>query len=85
MFHGEGASFAAGVFATEVQALRWAASHSVSGILTEYPFGDGCYDVAIRQNHFRPTKSHHGTPAHVGAFSPGWTRHVHIHDGRPTS
>ena len=83
IFHGEGARHAAGVFRSEADALDWVARHSVSGIVTEYPVGDGCYDVAVRQGSFVPSKPHHGEPAHVAAFSPGWTRHVHIVEGVP--
>lgn len=81
IFHGEGARFASGVFRSEQEGLDWAGRHSVSGLLTEYPVGDGCYDLAVRDGHFHPSKPHHGEPAHVAAFSPGWTRHVHVRDG----
>jgi hypothetical protein len=85
IFHGDGAKFASGVFATEAEALEWAEKHRVSGIVTEYPLGDGCYDVAVRLGAFTPSKPHHGRPEHVAAFSPGWTRHVHLIDGLPAS
>lgn len=85
IFHGESARFAAGVFRTEADALAWATKHRVSGIVTEYPVGDGCYDVAVDRGSFKPTKPHHGTSEHVAAFSPGWTRHVHLIDGLPQS
>jgi hypothetical protein len=81
IFQGEGAPFAAGVFYSERDGLTWANERGVTGILTEYPVGDGCYDIAVRDGHFRPSKPHHGTPAHVARFSPGWTRHVHIDPG----
>jgi hypothetical protein len=83
IFHGDGASFAAGVFTTKDEGLRWAAQHGVTGILTAYPVGDGCYDIAVRDGHFRPKKPHHGTPSHIAQFSPGWTPHVHIDRGQP--
>jgi hypothetical protein len=81
IFHGERARFAAGVFRSESEGLAWAAQHGVSGILTEYPVGDGCYDIAVRDEHFTPSKPHHGSVEQIEAFSPGWTRHVHITDG----
>ena len=83
IFHGEGAAFASGVFTSKEDGLRWAAHHGVSGLLTAYPVGDGCYDIAVRDGHFRPSKPHHGRPSHVAGFSPGWTPHVHIHEGAP--
>ena len=83
VFHGEGARFAAGVFRTADQGLAWALRNGVSGLLTEYPVGDGCYDIAVRDGHFHPSKHHHGTTEHIAGFSPGWTRHVHIENGSP--
>jgi hypothetical protein len=81
IFHGDGARFAAGVFENDEQGLRWAAEHRLSGTLTEYPVGDGCYDVAVRDGYFKPSRPHHGTKEHIAQFSPGWTRHIHIDDG----
>jgi hypothetical protein len=47
IFHGERAQFASAVFTSEADALSWASTHRVSGIVTEYPVGDGCYDLAV--------------------------------------
>lgn len=82
IFHGDGASFASAVFSSEAEGRAWAQRHLVSGVLTEYPVGDGCYDVAVREGRFRPSKDHHGSPRHVAGFSPG-LRHVHLREGRP--
>jgi hypothetical protein len=81
IFHGENAAFASGAFDTEQQAVAWIARHRLTGVLTEYPVGDGCYDLAVAHGHFRPTKPHHGSPAHVARFSPG-KRHRHVRSGR---
>lgn len=81
IFHGDGASHAAGVFLTCESAVAWIEAHRLSGLLTEYPVGDGSYDLAVRDGHFHPTKPHHGTPEHVAGFSPGWTKHVHFRGG----
>ena len=84
VFHGDQAGFAAGVFASQAQALARAARHKVTGILTEYPVGEGCYDFNMRQGRFRPSKPHHGTAAHVACFSPNLGHvHVHVVDGEP--
>jgi hypothetical protein len=82
IFHGDRAAFASGVFLTHATGLAWAARHRLTGILTEYPVGEGCYDQAVRQGRFRPSKPRHGSPGHVAAFSPG-LRHTHITDGVP--
>jgi hypothetical protein len=63
--------------------MAWIARHELTGILTEYPVGDGCYDIAVRDGRFRPTRPHHGSPEHVAGFSPGWTAHVHVTRGTP--
>lgn len=81
VFHGEGARFASGVFATEDDAMRWIRQHRLTGLLTEYPFGVGAYDDAVARDLFRPSKEHHGTPQHIAQFSPGHTRHVHFVNG----
>jgi hypothetical protein len=83
VFNGERARFAAGIFRTEQEGLAWVKKHGVSGILTEYPVGGGCFDLAVEGGHFRPSKPHHGSTEFVAAFSPGWTRHVHVIDGSP--
>ena len=82
IFHGTGAPFASGVFANREDGMAWIARHRLTGILTEYPVGDGCYDLAVRAGHFRPSKPHHGTPEHVARFSPSHTEHVYVRDGR---
>jgi hypothetical protein len=82
IFHGAGAPFAAGVFASRSDALDWVARHELTGIVTEYQVGGGCYDLAVEQHRFRDTKPHHGSVQHVAAFSPGLD-HVHVRDGSP--
>ncbi|CAM3103334.1 hypothetical protein STSO111631_00685 [Stackebrandtia soli] len=80
IFHGQGTQFASAVFASTDDGLAWAARHRVTGILSRYPVGDGCYDIAVREGQFRPSKDHHGTPEHIARFGPG-PHHVHITDG----
>lgn len=53
----------------------------LTGILTEYRVGDGCYDLAVRAGRFRATRPHHGLPDHVAGFSPDG-EHIHVTDGR---
>lgn len=82
VFHGEHARFASGVFTDKATALAWAERHQVTGVLTEYPIGDGCYDLAVAHGSFTPSKPHHGSPEHVAGFSPSQTQHLHLRDGR---
>lgn len=81
IFHGETARFASDVFADRADALAWIACHALTGILSEYPFGEGCYDLAVREGRFHPSKPHHGQPDHVASFSPSGTEHIHVRDG----
>lgn len=81
VFLGSEARRASGVFRTELENRSWIERNRLSGTLTEYPVGDGCYDIAVRRGSFRPTREHHGSPQHVAGFSPGWTRHLHYEDG----
>ncbi len=82
IFHGDSARYASGVFADRDSALAWAARHDVTGILTKYPVGIGCYDLAVEQGRFTPTKPHHGSPSHVVGFSPPGP-HIHLRNGAP--
>lgn len=81
IFHGESGQFASGVFEDKASGLEWIARHRLTGLLTEYEVGDGCYDLAVREGRFRNSKPHHGSPGHVASFSPGLD-HVHVHDGQ---
>ena len=48
VFVGEGARFPSGVFASVVEAEAWIGLHGLTGVLTEYPVGEGVYDVAVQ-------------------------------------
>jgi hypothetical protein len=82
VFHGEDARLASGVFEDQVTALQWVARHQLTGTLTQYPLGAGCYDAALAQGRFRPTKPRHGTPPHIAGFSPAGP-HLHVRNGHP--
>jgi hypothetical protein len=83
VFHGEEARFASGVFKDRDAALKWVELHRLTGIVTEYPIGVGCYDVAVAEGFFQPSKPHHGTPVHVAGFSPPGD-HIHVQDRAPS-
>jgi hypothetical protein len=82
IFHGEASRSASGVFPDATSGLEWIAENGLTGILTEYEVGGGCYDLAVSQGRFRNTKPHHGTPEQVAGFSPG-LGHFHVRDGQP--
>jgi hypothetical protein len=82
VFHGDRARLAAAVFPSRADGLAWVARHRLTGLLTEYPVGDGCYDIALAQGRFRPSKPHHGSSEHVAGFSASG-EHIHVLDGEP--
>jgi hypothetical protein len=82
IFHGETSRFASGVFPDVTSGLEWIAKHRLTGILTEYEVGGGCYDLAVSEGRLRNTKPHHRRTEHVAGFSPG-RGHIHVRDGHP--
>ncbi|MGW0215806.1 DUF7710 domain-containing protein [Micromonospora chokoriensis] len=82
VFHGSNARFASGVFRSRTDGLARAERHRLSGTLSEYPVGAGCYDQSVEAGSFRPSRQHHGTPDHVAAFSPH-LNHLRLTDGVP--
>jgi hypothetical protein len=60
IFQGEASRFASGVFPDATTGLEWIAKHGLTGILTEYEVGDGCYDLALG-------KVASMTPSHITA------------------
>ncbi|GAA2522778.1 DUF7710 domain-containing protein [Pilimelia columellifera] len=81
VFQGSGARFPAGVFTDRASAMAWVERHRLTGVLTRYPVGDGCYDIAVKAGRFTPSKTHHGSADHVANFSPAGP-HIHVRDGR---
>ena len=81
VFHGTHAKFASGVFASELDAMRWVERHQLSGVVSQYVVGDGAYDLALAEGRFHPSKPHHGSPEHVANFSPGLA-HTHVTSGQ---
>ena len=82
VFRGEDARFASSVFEDRDTALQWVARHQLTGTLTQYPLGAGCYDLGVAQGRFTLSKPHHGTAAHIAGFSPAGP-HVHLRNGHP--
>ncbi|WP_435821854.1 DUF7710 domain-containing protein [Micromonospora taraxaci] len=53
VLHGSNARFASGVFRSRADGLAWAERHRLSGTLSAYPVGVGCYDQAVAAGSFR--------------------------------
>lgn len=84
IFHGEGARFASAVFATVADAEAWIGKHALTaltGMLTEYPLGEGVFDWAVCNGTFTPTKPKHQESAFIGGFTSAAQEHIHFENG----
>lgn len=80
IFHGAGAQFSSGVFKSKKNAEESIKTNQLSGILTEYPIDILCYDFAIQNGYFTPSKPHHYEAKTKQKFSPPLD-HEHFEDG----
>ena len=55
--------------------------HSLTGILTEYPVGEGVLDWAIRKEYFKPKPELAANPSYVGQFTSVEQEHFHYENG----
>ena len=55
VFCGNKSTLPSGVFRDFASAESWIETHSLSGVLTEYPLGAGVYDWAIAESLFIST------------------------------
>ncbi|WP_238430205.1 DUF7710 domain-containing protein [Chitinophaga agri] len=81
VFHGIDARFAGGVFTDVSLAEAWILKHRLTGVLTQYPINAGCYDWAIEEELFAPTKNEHYTSTFVGKFTTAAQEHIHFEEG----
>ncbi len=72
--------FPSGVFSSLALAEEWIKRHRLSGVITLYRVDVGAYDWAVANGLFKPSKPHHGTPAHIGGFG-GGDIHYHYESG----
>jgi hypothetical protein len=50
IFHGTGASFASGVFETRDDGMAWIAENRLTGLLVEYPVGQGSPNTSVLEH-----------------------------------
>ncbi len=81
IFHGKGALFSTGVFKSKKKAEELIFKYGLSGILSEYPLDKLCYDFAIENDLFIPTKPHHYEANTIQKFSPS-LEHFHYENGQ---
>lgn len=79
VFHADRATFACGVFHDRESAETWIARYRLSGVLTQYPVGQGIYDWAVENGYFGREKS--ATPGFVGSFTSHRQQHYHYESG----
>jgi hypothetical protein len=80
-FVGEGARFPSGIFASIDDAEAWIRQHQLSGLLTQYPVGEGVFDWAVATGRFKPRPDKAITASFIGAFSTAFAEHHHYEDG----
>lgn len=81
IFSGTGSRFPSGVFADKGAAFTWISKNNLSGLLTEYPLGQGVYDWAIANSFFQASKEHQTKPEFIQSFTCASQEHYHFEDG----
>ena len=82
VFHGVGARFASGVFASLEEASKWIEVEHLTGVLTAYPLNEGAYAWAVRTGAFVPKGPEQCSPGFVQKFSSASQLHAHFEDGK---
>ena len=82
VFHGDGATFASGVFSDYAQAEGWINKHKLSGMLTEYPLNQGAYDWCVEKEYFTPKKPPHYEGKFIGRFTSASQEHFRFEGGK---
>jgi hypothetical protein len=86
IFHQNGARHAGGVFEDVATAEAWISGHKLTGLLTAYPLGEGCFDWAQRTGRTcmkeDKLKQKSTDPAFVGSFTTASQEHFHYEDGK---
>jgi hypothetical protein len=80
IFCGTGGTLPSGVFADRDSAQVWIRTHSLSGMLTRFPVGEGLYEWAVRTAAFRQDAGA-GRFVDVGSFTSALLEHHHYEDG----
>jgi hypothetical protein len=64
-----------------VEAEAWIRLHGLTGVLAEYPVGEGVYDVAVQSGAFVPKKQEEREAHFIGRFSSASQAHFHYEGG----
>ena len=89
IFHQQGARLAGGAFEDVASAEAWISEHKLTGLLTAYPLGEGCFDWAQRTGRTgmsdEKLKVRCTDPAFIGSFTTASQEHFHYEDGKRQS
>ena len=81
LFSGAGSRFSSGVFIYKDSAMTWILKHQLTGVLTQYPLGQGVYDWAIENNLFVPKNEHESSAGFIQQFTSASQEHFHFEGG----
>ncbi|MGE8541592.1 hypothetical protein [Acinetobacter sp. ANC 3813] len=81
VFNGQKSGFASAVFSDYQQAEAWIQQNYLSGILTEYPLNESCYDWAKEQGHFKEKSAIDRAPVFIAQFVSAYQRNWHFEHG----
>ena len=82
VFNAHQAGFASAVFSTYKQAEGWIQRNYLSGILTEYPLNQSCYDWAKLQGHFKERSAIDRSPIFIAKFISAYQKIWHFLHGQ---
>lgn len=81
VFNGQKSGFASAIFSDYPQAESWIQHNYLSGVLTEYPLNQSCYDWAKDQGHFKEKTAIDRAPVFIAQFVSAYQRNWHFEHG----
>ena len=82
LFHGEGACFASAAFSSYKKAQQWISNNGLSGVLTDYPLNQSCYDWAVSQGYFKQASAIDRSPIFIGRFVSSYQKYWRFEHGQ---
>ena len=68
VFNADQACFVSAIFSSFELALDWIRNNYVTGVLTEYPLDQSCYDWALQKKYFQIKSPIDYSPIFIGRF-----------------
>ncbi|AYA02628.1 hypothetical protein BEN74_07015 [Acinetobacter sp. WCHAc010034] len=82
IFNAHKSGFASAVFSSYRQAEGWIKRNYLSGILTEYPLNQSCYDWAKAHGHFKERSAIDRAPIFIAKFVSAYQKNWHFSHGQ---